>query len=76
VLGEGLTLAAWGGAAGLLAAVPAGLLLRGLLFGVGPADPATLAAICVTLAACAVAASWAPARRAARSDPAAALRAE
>jgi predicted permease len=76
VLGEGLTLAAWGGAAGLLAAVPAGLLLRGLLFGVGPGDPATLAAISALLVACAVAASWGPARRAARSDPAAALRAE
>jgi predicted permease len=76
VLGEGLGLAAWGIAAGLVAAVPAGLLLRGLLFGVGPADPTTLAAICATLAACAVAASWAPARRAARTDPAAVLRLE
>jgi ABC-type antimicrobial peptide transport system permease subunit len=76
VLGEGLRLSAWGIAAGLLAAVPAGLLLRGLLFGVAPADPRTLAAICGVLAASALAASWAPARRAACADPLAALRAD
>jgi predicted permease len=76
VLGDGLRLSAWGGAAGLLAAVPAGLALRGMLFGVGPADPATLAGIGAALVGCALAASWAPARRAARGDPAAALRAE
>jgi len=76
VLGEGLKLSAWGIGAGLLAAVPAGLLLRGLLFGVSPADPATLAAVCGVLAASALAASWAPARRAARLDPSRVLRAE
>jgi hypothetical protein len=73
---RGLRLSAWGIAAGLLAAVPAGALLRGLLFGVDPADPLTLAAVCAALAGCALAASWGPARRAARSDPAVALRAE
>jgi hypothetical protein len=76
VLGEGLRLSAWGIAVGLLGAVPAGLLLRGLLFSVPAADPATLGAIRATLAACALAASWGPARRAARGDPVAALRAE
>jgi ABC-type antimicrobial peptide transport system permease subunit len=76
VLAEGLKLSAWGIGAGLLAAVPAGLLLRGLLFGVSAADPATLAAICGVLAASALAASWAPARRAARLEPSRVLRAE
>jgi predicted permease len=76
VLGEGLRLTAWGIAGGLLAAVPVGLLLRGVLFGVGPADPPTLAAICAALAASALMASWVPAHRAARGDPVAALRAE
>jgi ABC-type antimicrobial peptide transport system permease subunit len=75
VLGEGLRLSAWGIAAGLLAAAPAGVLLGGLLFEVSPGDPTTLAAICAALAACALAASWAPARRAARADPLAVLRA-
>jgi predicted permease len=58
VLGEGLRLSGWGIAAGLLAAVPVGLLLRGFLFDVSPADPLTLAAICGALVACALTASW------------------
>ena len=51
-------------------------LLTAVLFGVRPMDPVTYAAIIVTLGATAAAASFVPARRAARVDPAEALRAE
>ena len=63
-------------ALGLPAAVALGRLMRGLLFGVAPTDPRTLAAAAaVTLGASALAA-WVPARRAARLDPATILRQE
>jgi len=62
--------------AGLGLAVAAGRLLRGLLYGVAPADPATLAAVCAVLAASALVAADLPARRAAHTDPVDALRSE
>ena len=69
-----LTLA--GAAAGFLGAIALAGLFRGLLFGVGRADPLTFLVslavlVLVTLVACAV-----PARRAARLDPLVSLRAE
>jgi predicted permease len=51
-------------------------VLEGLLYGVSPGDPATLAAVAVTLAMTAVAASIGPAWHAAAVDPIHALRAE
>ncbi|HEX3868064.1 MAG TPA: hypothetical protein VHV78_14980 [Gemmatimonadaceae bacterium] len=50
--------------------------LRGMLFGVTPHDPVTLAAVAIVLGAIGVAASWLPASRAAHVDPAAAVRDE
>jgi putative ABC transport system permease protein len=47
-----------------------------LLYGIGPRDPATLAAAAALLMLTAIAASLIPARRAVRIDPATALRAE
>ena len=47
-----------------------------LLFGIAPLDPATFAAAPLVVAAAAVAACLAPARRAAGVDPMTALRAE
>lgn len=76
VLGQSLRLAAAGVAVGLVAAVAATRLLRALLFGVGPGDPATLGGVAVVLLALAALASWLPARRAARVDPAVVLRGE
>jgi predicted permease len=76
VLGRGLAPAAYGLAAGLLGALAGGRLLAAHLYGVRPADPATFAAVALALAAAAAAAAWAPARRAARADPAAVLRAD
>ncbi len=65
---------------GMLIGVPAGLaawrILRGLVEGVGRVDAASLGAVVVILAAVALAATWIPARRAARADPMVALRAE
>ena len=51
-------------------------VLRSLLYGVAATDLATYAAVAGFLAAVAVAASYVPARRAARSDPMTALRTE
>jgi predicted permease len=76
VLGEGGVLLAAGVAVGLAGALLAARLLRGLLFGITPHDPATLGAVALVLAAVGVAACWLPAARAARVDPAVALRAE
>ncbi|MGI9041537.1 MAG: ABC transporter permease [Gemmatimonadales bacterium] len=63
-------------ALGCLGAWAGGRLLQSMLFGVGANDPATFVAVAVFLTAVALAASFVPARRAARSDPMAALRAE
>ena len=51
-------------------------VLRGFLYGVTAADPVTLVGAAVALLGTAVVASWLPAKRAARVDPAVALRAE
>jgi putative ABC transport system permease protein len=69
-------LAGAGLVAGLLGAAAAAGALNRLLYGVGPADPVTLAAVCGVLVSTAFVASYVPARRAARVDPAAALRAD
>jgi putative ABC transport system permease protein len=71
---EGLRLVAWGLGLGLLLALAAAQALRPLLFGVAPHDPATLLAVAALLAAVAALASLLPAWRAARVDPARALR--
>jgi ABC-type lipoprotein release transport system permease subunit len=49
-------------------------VLRSLLYGVAPTDPATLVSIIVLLVVAVLAASWVPARRAAGVEPAEALR--
>jgi putative ABC transport system permease protein len=76
VVGGGARLVTYG----LLLGVPAALLfaraLRGALYGVSASDPATFAAISILLAGIALAATWLPARRAARVDPSIALRSE
>jgi ABC-type lipoprotein release transport system permease subunit len=48
--------------------------IRGLLFGVGPSDPTTIAAVAVLFGLVALGACVAPAVRAARVDPLTTLR--
>jgi ABC-type antimicrobial peptide transport system permease subunit len=68
---------AFGGLVGGMAiAVGATRLMRTLLFGIEPTDPATYALVVLVLLAAALAASWLPAYRAARIDPVRALRYE
>jgi putative ABC transport system permease protein len=74
VVGRGLLLTAIGSALGLAGALALGPLVRGLLFGVRPTDPATLALVPATLAAVALLACSLPGRGAARIDPLEALR--
>jgi predicted permease len=74
VLAHGLRLSAAGSAAGLLLAIPLARAIEARLFGVRAADLPTLAGAATVLAAVALAACWAPARRAGRVDPAGALR--
>jgi ABC-type antimicrobial peptide transport system permease subunit len=76
VLGRAALVTGAGLAAGAVASLIATRALKSLLFGVASTDPATFAAVTAGVAAVALAASWMPARRAARIDPMAALRAD
>jgi putative ABC transport system permease protein len=76
VLREVIWLSATGIAIGLGLMFAAGRVLRQLLYGVGPADPLTIAGVAVLLGTVAIAAAWAPAFRASRVDPIEALRYE
>lgn len=75
-LAAGLVPALAGLAVGLVGAFASAGLLRGLLFGVEPADPIVHVGVAATLLVIAAVASWLPARRAARSDPLRVLRTE
>ncbi len=74
VLNHGLALAAGGVGVGLVAAFALTRLMAALLYGVAPLDPVTFAAGGAGAALLALAASWLPARRAARVDPLETLR--
>ena len=63
-----------GSMVGLGAAIAFGHLIRSMLYGISPFDPVALGAVVAVLALAALAASWIPARRAARVDPALVLR--
>jgi putative ABC transport system permease protein len=76
IVGRGVSLAALGAGIGLLASLGLTRLLASLLYGVSPTDPTSFAAVAVFLLAVAALASYIPARRAARVDPAEALRYE
>ncbi len=76
VLREGMTLVAAGLAFGLVGAAALSRAARGLLYAVSALDPLTYATVAVALGAVALAASWAPARRASLLEPTEVLRSE
>ena len=76
VLLEGVTLAALGLVPGVLLALAAGRALGSILVGVPPTDPAVLGIAVSVTALLALAGSLAPALRAVRVDPSAAMSAE
>ena len=74
VVGSSLSLAMLGVLAGVAAAAVAARFISSMLFEIRPTDPATFGAIVVLLLAAAFAASYLPARRTTRIDPARTLR--
>jgi putative ABC transport system permease protein len=74
VLMEGGMLLVIGLVLGVIGSLLATRLIQGLLFGVTPNDPLTIAGVAVAMMAIGVAACWLPARRAAKVDPAIAMR--
>lgn len=76
VVGQGVRLTLTGVVIGLVGAIAIGRALRGLLYGVTPTHVPTLVAVSLILVSVAAAASWIPARRAARTDLLGALRAD
>ncbi|HWR54228.1 MAG TPA: ABC transporter permease [Bryobacteraceae bacterium] len=76
IMGRGLALVGGGTVLGLVLAIIGAQWLQSLLFGVQPQDKATIAIAAALLAAIGIAACIAPARSAARTDPAIVLREE
>jgi ABC-type antimicrobial peptide transport system permease subunit len=76
VLGDGAVLLGLGLLFGLVGSVLAATLLEGLLFGVPPRDPITMAAVATIMALVGTAACAIPAARAARVSPLLAMRKE
>lgn len=73
VVGDAVRVTAWGGALGLAVAAMVAQVMAAQLYGVGPLDPVTFAAVPITLLLAAALAAAAPALRAARLDPVRAL---
>lgn len=76
IMSQGLALTVMGIGLGLALALMLARFLESLLYAVGATDPATYSAVAVLLLAVAATASYLPARRAARVEPAIALRRE
>ena len=74
VLRQGGAMVGAGLVLGTIGAIWLARFMQGLVFGIGPRDPVTLAGVCLTLAAVGVVASLGPARRATAVDPVIALR--
>jgi ABC-type antimicrobial peptide transport system permease subunit len=70
----GIRLAAWGLLAGGVAATAVGRVLASLLWGVSPSDPITILALISGIGILALVASFVPAMRMGRMDPARVLR--
>ena len=76
ILSEGGVLLALGLGLGIAGAFALAGMIRGLLYGVPPHDPVTFIGVAVTMAAIGIGSCWIPALRAARIDPAIAMRSE
>jgi predicted permease len=76
IIGKGLLLSFAGIAIGLCGALAVTRVMSSLLYGVSPTDPITFLVITALLASVSLAASYIPARRAAKVDPMIALRHE
>jgi ABC-type antimicrobial peptide transport system permease subunit len=76
VVGRAAKLAAAGAIVGILAALVATRSLGSLLYGISATDPLTFLSVPLLFLVVAIAASYAPALRATRADPARALRAD
>ena len=76
ILGEAFLPVAYGAAAGAVLAFFAAHAVAGLLFGIGPRDPAAILAPAAVLAATSLGAAFVPALRACRAAPVEALRNE
>jgi putative ABC transport system permease protein len=76
VLGEGWVLLAGGLVLGVVGSLAAARLLAKLLYGVTPYDPLTVSFVALLMATVGTLACWIPAGRAARVEPATALRAD
>jgi ABC-type antimicrobial peptide transport system permease subunit len=74
IVTESLMLALMGCVVGALGVAGISRLARSVLFGIAPQDPLTLATTAAVLLAAVLAASWLPARRAARINPVSAMR--
>lgn len=74
IMTRSVRLALGGAVIGVVAALATGRLIASLLFGVSPTDPTVLVVVPLLLVAVALAASLAPARRAAKIDPVEAMR--
>jgi putative ABC transport system permease protein len=73
---QGLMLTLLGVGGGLVLFALVARFMRALLYGTAPSDPVAIGVAAIALVVVAAFASWIPARRAARLDPADALRAE
>ncbi len=76
ILRDGAAVAGLGLVIGLVLSAFATQAMSSVLFGIQPLDAVTYASVVAVLATAAVLANWLPARRASRTDPTSALRAE